>query len=389
MDYDRSKMILPGASLGVFGGGQLGRMFAQAAQRMGYRVVVFTDEENSPAGQVAQATVLGDYQDPNAVREFAQQVDVITLEFENIHLEAVQRASEITPVRPGIDILAVAQHRLKEKRTLRDLGFPVTPFFEARSYQDMPTISEQLGWPLVLKTATWGYDGKGQRKVRSLIEANDALELLGPEPLIAEKWIPFSAEVSVIVARNPSGELATYPMLTNSHANHILELSTCPASEEMSGIAQTAQEIAHGVAEALRLEGLICIEFFVGPNGELMINEFAPRPHNSGHLTIEACRTSQFEQQVRAICNLPLGETDLIQPAAMVNLLGDVWGTQSPHFHRALQQPQTYLHLYGKKDARQGRKMGHITVLADTAAQAAERALAVREQVRATQGELF
>ncbi|MFO0014448.1 MAG: 5-(carboxyamino)imidazole ribonucleotide synthase [Planctomycetota bacterium] len=381
--------IVPGARLGVFGGGQLGRMFTHAAQRMGYHVVVFTDEADCPASQVADATVCGDYLDPHAVKEFAQQVDVVTLEFENIHLEAVQRAAEWTLVRPSVEILAVAQHRIREKRTLRDLGFPVTPFHEVRGYQELPGVAEQLGWPLVLKTAKWGYDGKGQRKAHSLIEANDALELLGPEPVIAEKWITYQAEVSVIVARNPSGEIATYPMFTNTHIRHILDLTTCPASDDLRHVAESAQAIARGVAESLKLEGILCVEFFVSADGALMINELAPRPHNSGHLTIEAARTSQFEQQVRAVCNLPLGETTLIQPAAMVNLLGDIWGDNAPRFDLALERPMTYLHLYGKREARRGRKMGHITVLDQSPRLAGERALEARELLADRENHLF
>lgn len=389
MSDARRKMILPGASIGVFGGGQLGRMIVHAAQRLGYRVVIFTEEIDSPASQAANETVIGDYLDPNAVRRFAEKVDVITLEFENIHLEAVQRAAEVTLVRPGVDVLAVAQHRTREKSTLRDLGFPVTPFREVQSYHDMPNVAEQLGWPLVIKTNNWGYDGKGQRKVRSLIEANDAIELLGPEPLIAEQWVPFHCEVSVLVARSPSGKLATYPMFTNSHANHILDVTTCPASEEMMGVASRAQEIARGIAESLQVEGLLCVEFFVGHDGQVMVNELAPRPHNSGHLTIEACSTSQFEQQVRAVCNLPLGETHLLRPAAMVNLLGDVWGSSQPRFEHVFAEPNAHLHLYGKSDARSGRKMGHITMFGASATQAAERAIQIRDQIRGGGKQLF
>lgn len=383
------RVIVPGSTLGVFGGGQLGRMFAHAAQRLGYRVVVFTDEQNSPAGQVAQETILGDYLDPKAVRIFAEKVDVITLEFENIAIEAVARAAEVTLVRPGVGVLAVAQHRLKEKRTLKDFGYPVTPFREIRSIQDISPAAEELGWPLVLKTTNWGYDGKGQRRVTNQIEANDAIELLGPEPLIAEKWISYQAEVSVIVARTANGATAVYPMFTNSHSNHVLDITTCPAEPALHSVATRAESIAVGVAESLPLEGILCVEFFVGMDGELMINEIAPRPHNSGHLTIEACRTSQFEQQVRAICNLPLGDTSLIQPAAMANLLGDVWGSESPRFERALQESATYLHLYGKESARQGRKMGHITKLSETASKAASEVISIREAIRSSEATLF
>ena len=364
-------------------------MFTHAAQRLGYRVIVFTDEVDSPAGQVAQETIRGDYLDPKAVRQFAERVDVITLEFENIALEAVARAAEVTLVRPGVNVLAVAQHRLQEKRTLKSAGFPVTPFLEIRSVADLPQAAAELGWPLVLKTVHWGYDGKGQRRVANAIEAKDAIELLGPEPLIAEKWIPYIAEVSVIVARTATGATAVYPMFTNSHINHILDVTTCPAEPSLLTVAEHAEAIALSVADALQLEGVLCVEFFVCSGGEIMINEIAPRTHNSGHLTIEACRTSQFEQQVRAICNLPLGDTTLIQPAAMANLLGDVWGDGSPHFERAMQSPATYLHLYGKSSPRQGRKMGHLTKLSSSAAVAAQEVIAMREAVRCTEGRLF
>ena len=385
----RFRIIAPGSTLGVFGGGQLGRMFTHAAQRLGYRVIVFTDEVDSPAGQVAQETIRGDYLDPKAVRQFAERVDVITLEFENIALEAVARAAEVTLVRPGVNVLAVAQHRLQEKRTLKSAGFPVTPFFEIRNADDIPRAASELGWPFVLKTVNWGYDGKGQRRVANAIEAKDTIELLGPDPLIAEKWISYVAEVSVIVARTANGATAVYPMFTNSHSNHILDVTTCPAEPSLLAVAEHAEAIALSVADSLQLEGVLCVEFFVCVGGEIMINEIAPRTHNSGHLTIEACRTSQFEQQVRAICNLPLGDTSLIQPAAMANLLGDVWGDGSPHFERAMQSPATYLHLYGKSSARQGRKMGHLTKLSSSAAAAAQEVIAMREAVRCTEGKLF
>ncbi len=385
----RFRIIAPGSRLGVLGGGQLGRMFTHAAQRLGYQVVVFTDELDSPASHVANETIHGDYLDPNAIRQFAERVDVITLEFENIALEAVARAAESTLVRPGVRVLAVAQHRLNEKRTLQNAGFPVTPFFEIRSATDVETAALELGWPLVLKTVNWGYDGKGQRRVANAAEARDAIELLGPEPLIAEKWISYIAEVSVIVARTATGATAVYPMFTNSHANHILDVTTCPCEPELQGAASNAEAIALKVADSLQLEGMLCVEFFLCIGGELMINEIAPRTHNSGHLTIEACRTSQFEQQVRAICNLPLGDTSLIQPAAMANLLGDVWGDGAPHFERALRCPAIYLHLYGKNSPREGRKMGHLTKLSSSASAAAEEVVAAREAIRSTEGKLF
>lgn len=380
MTLDRNKSILPGGTIGVFGGGQLGRMFCHAAQRLGYQVVVFTDEANSPAAQVASQSVVGQYTDIEAIKSFAKRIDVATLEFENIPLMAVDTAQEFVPVRPGRGVLAVAQNRLKEKTTLRDLGFPVTPFQEVRSYGDVLHAAGVLGWPLVIKTTSGGYDGKGQRKVVNAAQGNDALDVLGPEPLIAEKWIEYVAEVSVLVARNPVGQVEAYPMFTNAHRNHILDLTTVPASGELCKVESRASEIARGIAESLLLEGLVCVEMFVDKDGSLLVNELAPRPHNSGHLTMEACTVSQFEQQVRAVCNLPLGDVSECRPAAMVNLMGDLWTEGgSPDWTKVLSHPGAHLHLYGKSEARVGRKMGHLTVLAQTPDRATRLALQLRD----------
>ncbi len=384
-----TKMILPGGRLGVFGGGQLGRMFAHAAQRLGYHVVVFTPESDSPAGQVAQETIQADYEDPKAVRRFAQSVDVITLEFENIAIDAVARAAEVVPVRPGLHVLEVAQHRIREKATLQKAGFPVTPFHELKSLDDIDVAATTLGYPMIFKTSLWGYDGKGQRKVSSLEEAKSAFELLGPSSVIAEQRIDFAAEVSLIVARSPRGEVAVYPMFYNEHANHILDVTLCPAPDEWIALAKQAEEIGRGVVESLDVVGLLTIEFFVTKDGRMMINELAPRPHNSGHLTMEACRTSQFEQQVRAICNLPLGDTSLIRPAAMANLLGDVWSQGQPAFEISFANADSHLYLYGKQDARRGRKMGHLTCLAKTSQEAAVQARMIRDAMRQSKRQLF
>jgi 5-(carboxyamino)imidazole ribonucleotide synthase len=364
-------------------------MFTHAAQRLGYHVVVFTPESDSPAGQVAQETIQADFEDPKGVRRFAESVDVITLEFENIALDAVARASEIVPVRPGMRVLETAQHRIREKTRLQEAGFPVTPFHELKSLEDMDVAAKKLGFPMVFKTALWGYDGKGQRKVSSVDEGLAAFELLGPSSVIAEQRIDLAAEVSIIVARSPRGEVAVYPMFLNEHANHILDVTMCPAPEPWISVAKQAEAIGRGVVESLECVGLLTIEFFLAKDGKLMINELAPRPHNSGHLSMEACRTSQFEQQVRAICNLPLGDTTLIQPAAMANLLGDVWGQGYPAFEAALASSNAYLHLYGKRDARLGRKMGHLTCLGETSAAAAQQARSIRDAMRNSGQRLF
>lgn len=361
-----SQVIEPGSRIGVFGGGQLGRMFAHSAQRMGYQVIVYSPEENGPASQVVGDSILADYMDLDRVRCFAQSVDVITLEFENIPLLAVEEASRWAAVRPGGNVLSVAQHRLIEKTTLGKHGFPVTPFSEVNA-SNLESVAKELGFPMIIKTSTLGYDGKGQCKVGSLEEAKAAIHQLGSGDKIAEKMIDFQCEVSILVARNANGDIKTYPLFFNEHANHILDVTQCPIPSEIRNAEAKGVEIGRGVATALQLEGLLCIEFFVDQSGEVMINEIAPRPHNSGHLTIEACWTSQFEQQVRAVCNLPLGDTGLIRPAAMANLLGDVWEHGSPRYAEVLRNSGAYLHFYGKAEAKVGRKMGHLTCLADSA----------------------
>jgi 5-(carboxyamino)imidazole ribonucleotide synthase len=373
--------ILPGATLGMLGGGQLGRMFSLAASRLGYKVIVFAPESDSPAGEVSYQHICAPYEDEERLLKFARDVAVISLEFENIPVATLERVSELAPVRPGPKVLAVSQHRIKEKSTLQAAGFLVTPFLPVEPDTDLTKVAQELGLPLVLKTVQFGYDGKGQEIVRSLDQLQSARQNLGDGLLIAEKMIDFRAEVSILVARNPQGETVVYPLVENEHRNHILDVTRCPVSSELLALDHAAQQIALGVADTLQLEGLLCIEFFVAGD-QLMINEIAPRPHNSGHWTIEGCVTSQFEQQVRAICNLPLGSTELVGPCAMVNILGDLWGTGSPDWKLAMQQARTYLHLYGKSKAVAGRKMGHITQLADSSRQASANLRNLREAMK-------
>jgi len=373
--------ILPGATLGMLGGGQLGRMFSLAASRLGYKVIVFAPESDSPAGEVSYQHICAPYEDEERLLKFARDVAVISLEFENIPVATLERVSELAPVRPGPKVLAVSQHRIKEKSTLQAAGFLVTPFLPVEPDTDLAKVAQELGLPLVLKTVQFGYDGKGQQIVRSLDQLQSARQNLGDGLLIAEKMIDFRAEVSILVARNPQGETVVYPLVENEHRNHILDVTRCPVSSELLALDHAAQQIALGVADTLQLEGLLCIEFFVAGD-QLMINEIAPRPHNSGHWTIEGCVTSQFEQQVRAICNLPLGSTELVGPCAMVNILGDLWGTGSPDWKLAMQQARTYLHLYGKSKAVAGRKMGHITQLADSSRQASANLRNLREAMK-------
>lgn len=373
--------ILPGATLGMLGGGQLGRMFAVAASRLGYKVIVYAPETESPAGEVSHKHICAPYEDEERLLQFAREVQVISLEFENIPVATLERVSELAPVRPGPKVLGISQHRIKEKSTLQDAGFLVTPFLPVEPNADLRGIAETLGLPIVLKTVQFGYDGKGQRIVRSVEELEAARVALGNGPLIAEKMIDFRAEVSILVARNPNGETVVYPLVENEHRQHILDVTRCPVSPTLAHLDQQAQQIALGVADTLQLEGLLCIEFFVAGD-QLMINEIAPRPHNSGHWSIEGCVTSQFEQQVRAVCNLPLGSTSLVAPCAMVNILGDLWGNSSPKWKLAMEEPRTYLHLYGKSKAAIGRKMGHITQLAESSTIASENLRKLRDHMK-------
>lgn len=373
--------ILPGATLGMLGGGQLGRMFAVAASRLGYKVIVYAPETESPAGEVSHKHICAPYEDEERLLQFAREVQVISLEFENIPVATLERVSELAPVRPGPKVLGISQHRIKEKSTLQDAGVLVTPFLPVEPNADLRGIAETLGLPIVLKTVQFGYDGKGQRIVRSVEELEAARVALGNGPLIAEKMIDFRAEVSILVARNPNGETVVYPLVENEHRHHILDVTRCPVSPTLAHLDQQAQQIALGVADTLQLEGLLCIEFFVAGD-QLMINEIAPRPHNSGHWSIEGCVTSQFEQQVRAVCNLPLGSTSLVAPCAMVNILGDLWGNSSPKWKLAMEEPRTYLHLYGKSKAAMGRKMGHITQLAESSTIASENLRKLRDHMK-------
>lgn len=373
--------ILPGATLGMLGGGQLGRMFSLAASRLGYKVIVYAPESESPAGEVSYKHICAPYEDEDRLLQFAREVQVISLEFENIPVATLERVSELAPVRPGPKVLGISQHRIKEKSTLQAAGFLVTPFSPVETDADLREAAAQLGLPLVLKTVQFGYDGKGQRIVRSMEELQSARQTLGNGLLIAEKMIDFRAEVSILVARNPRGDTVVYPLVENEHRHHILDVTRCPVSPELIALDKEAQKIALGVADTLQLEGLLCIEFFVAGD-KLMINEIAPRPHNSGHWSIEGCVTSQFEQQVRAVCNLPLGSTELISPCAMVNILGDLWGTSPPNWALAMQEPRTYLHLYGKSKAVVGRKMGHITQLAQSSTLATESLRKLRDTMK-------
>jgi 5-(carboxyamino)imidazole ribonucleotide synthase len=369
--------ILPGATIGVLGSGQLGRMFAIAARRMGYRVHTLSPDIDTPTGQVSDREVTASYDDLDAIRYFARSVSVVTFEFENVSAAAADAAAEFAPVRPAGSVLHTTQNRLREKTFLRDHGFPVTPFRAVKSAADLAAAMRELGTPGVLKTAGFGYDGKGQTKIASPADAPKAAE----GEFVYEAFINFDREVSVVAARGVDGAFAHWGVIENAHRNHILDVSVAPGG--LPAPLQTrAIEIARGVLESLGVVGVLCVEFFVTRSGELLINELAPRPHNSGHLTFDASVTSQFEQQLRAVCGLPLGSTKLMRPAAMANLLGDLWETGEPNWKAACGFADVKLHLYGKHDAKPGRKMGHLTALADTPEEAARLALAAREALR-------
>ncbi|MBS1785896.1 MAG: 5-(carboxyamino)imidazole ribonucleotide synthase [Acidobacteria bacterium] len=374
--------IRPGATLGLLGGGQLGRMFALAARRMGYRVHALDPGEDCPAGQVADLEVRADYGDAGAAREMAKGVAVMTVEFENIAAATLEAVAEMCPMHPGASVLHTVQHRLREKRFLEAKGFPVTSFREINTEADLRKAASDLGLPAILKTASFGYDGKGQQKLDASTDLAAAFAALKGTQGILEAFAPFEREVSVIAARSSTGKTCAWDVAENDHANHILDTTIFPARVPAQ-VAEEARRMAERIAEALGMVGVLCVEFFVLPGGKLLVNEIAPRPHNSGHATMDACVTSQFEQQVRAVCGLPLGDTRLHRPAAMANLLGDLWpGSGEPPWEKLLAFPEVKLHLYGKSEARQGRKMGHLTALADTPEEALARVIAARAALR-------
>lgn len=373
-----SSTILPGATVGVLGSGQLGRMFAIAARRMGYRVHTFSPDSDTPTGQVADLEVEASYDDLDAVRKFARGVSVVTFEFENVPTATAEAAAECTLVRPAGSVLHTTQHRLREKTFLAANGFPVTPFRAIRSMEDIRSAAKDLGLPAVLKTASFGYDGKGQNTVRTLAEAEQVWNAGKGVERVYEAFVDFDREVSIVAARGEDGSFAHWGVIENAHANHILDLSISPA-DVAPDVTRQAVKIARGILEALDVVGVLCVEFFLTKSGKLLVNELAPRPHNSGHLTIDAHVTSQFEQQLRAACGLPLGSTRQLQPAAMANLLGDLWERGEPNWAAACAFPDVKLHLYGKSDARPGRKMGHLTALAETPAEAARIVRAARD----------
>ena len=364
-------MIAPGSTIGILGGGQLGRMLILAGRNLGYRFHVFEPKGTSPAGMVADLEINAGYSDEAALRKFAEGVEVITLEFENIPSEVIDLLSAIKPVLPGSYALHICQHRQREKDFLKDNGLPCVPFEYAESAEGLKSAVEAIGFPCVIKTAAFGYDGKGQIKLNKPEEAVNCdylWEFLkNPPRVVVEKWIHHIGEFSVICARKADGTKVTFPMAENIHVEHILHASIVPA--RITKATQTlGKQLASKIADLLNVTGLIAVELFLQEDGSLIINEMAPRPHNSGHYSIDGCVTSQFEQHIRAVVDLPFGSTELVKPSVMINLLGDIWakaGKDTPDWASLLADPNVKIHIYDKGEPLPGRKMGHFTLLGD------------------------
>lgn len=373
-------MILPGATLGVLGGGQLGRMFTVAALTMGYKVMVLDPDPNSPAGLIATEHLHADYHDPAAFERLATECAAITTEFENVPADVMRQLAQRCIVRPCGDAVAIAQDRAAEKTFLREHGLQTAPFAVVNSAADLEAAIAVTGLPALLKISRFGYDGKGQAKVGSLAEAQQAFADMGNNVCVLEKLLPLKQELSIVLARDAQGNTACYPASENSHSQGILDITIVPARVS-DAVADLARDMAVRIANELDYCGVLAVEFFLLQDGSLVVNEMAPRPHNSGHYTLDACHTDQFEQQVRALCGLPLGDTRLLSPVVMVNLLGDVWGDSQPAWEAILRHPQIKLHLYGKLAAKPGRKMGHFNCVAPTQKEALQLALLARREI--------
>lgn len=372
-------MILPPNMLGMLGGGQLGRFFVIAAHEMGYKVTVLDPDPHSPAGKIADVHLHAAYDDTAALDQMAKTCAAITTEFENVPASTLEYLAKSRPVHPAASAVAICQHRINEKNFLRDNGFPHAPYAQIASEADIPAADSGL-YPAILKVARFGYDGKGQARVASPEEALAAFRGFKGELCVLEKRLTLDYEVSVVLARDAAGNVQSFPTAENEHRNGILDISIVPARGS-AVVREQAQTLARGVAEKLGYVGTLGVEFFVC-QGQLYINEMAPRPHNSGHYTIDACVTNQFEQQVRALCGLPLGNPRLHSPAVMVNLLGDIWRDGEPDWNNLFEQANLKLHLYGKPEARPGRKMGHYTVIADELDAALQEAMTARKDIR-------
>jgi 5-(carboxyamino)imidazole ribonucleotide synthase len=372
--------LLPGATLGVLGGGQLGRMFTLAARVMGYRVVVLDPDPQSPAGQVADVHLKAGYSDAVALMRMTELCQAITTEFENVPAQSLEVLARKCFVAPGARAVAIAQDRLLEKSRAQEFGCATAPFANIEDEGGLVHAWSLIEGPALLKTRRLGYDGKGQARVDSLDDLVAAFDHLGRVPCLLEGFLPLAKEISVVLARNPQGEIAFFPIAENRHRHGILDVSIVPA-QVPEATAETARDMAAHLAQGLDYVGVLAVEFFVLADGRVVFNEMAPRPHNSGHYTLDACATDQFQQQVRALAGLPLGDPRLLSPVVMVNLLGDIWQPE-PAWDKLLAHPGVQLHLYGKQEARPGRKMGHYNCLAASV----EAALALAETTRAELG---
>jgi 5-(carboxyamino)imidazole ribonucleotide synthase len=374
-----NSIVKPGGLLAILGGGQLGRMTAMAARTMGYRVRVMDPEPACPASFVVDETIVGRWDDVAAARRLATGADAVTLEIEQIDVHALAEVARIAPLRPGVEPIRIIQDKTLQKTWLAENGFPVGPFRVVRSEDDLHQATRALGGRVFLKIGRGGYDGRGQARIghhapASEMSIAEAWNAIGARPAVAEQAIDLDCEISVMAARNPAGEVRSYPAACNHHENQILAWSVLPAGVSAE-LEARAEDLAAAIVAKLGIEGLLCVEIFVTREGQLLVNELAPRPHNSYHQSERGCVTSQFEQLVRTTCNLPLGDTSLITPAAIVNLLGDLWLAGEPNFAAALAVPGVHLHLYEKHTPRAGRKMGHLSATGATAEEALERVL--------------
>ncbi|MCO7124557.1 5-(carboxyamino)imidazole ribonucleotide synthase [Sporolactobacillus shoreicorticis] len=366
----KQKMILPGQTIGILGGGQLGRMMALSAKQMGYRIAVLDPVKDCPCAQVADIAIVTGYDDPEGAKKMAECADVVTYEFENVDVQTVDYLQENSYLPQGGHLLEITKDRLNEKAAIREAGLPVVPYMPVRNHDELKKAINGIGFPSVLKTTQGGYDGKGQYILKSETDLEEALPYIGKTPFELEKWLPFEKEISVIVVRSTIGETSVFPVAENIHRHNILHHTLVPARISDSLRVEATEHALH-LAEALNLVGTLAVEMFVGTDGNVYVNETAPRPHNSGHFSINACETSQFEQHVRAICGLPLSSTQLLKPVIMINILGE-------HVQPVLEKidllKSAHLHLYGKDVAKTGRKMGHLTILGDTVDEAIEQA---------------
>jgi len=378
--------ILPGATLGILGGGQLGRMFVVAARTMGYQVTVLDPDPNSPAAQLANAHICADYTDQNALDQLAATCVAVTTEFENVPATSLEYLAKFIPVRPSATAVAITQDRIREKHFLQSSGFKTARFASIENSQQIEPAVKHAGLPALLKLSRSGYDGKGQKIVHTLLEAQQAFQDFGAQPAVLEELVAIQTEISVVIMRGVNGSSVAYSPSENVHRNGILDIGIVPARISHA-LAESAIQAAQNIAELLEYCGVLAVEFFLTQSGELLVNEIAPRPHNSGHYTLDACTTSQFEQQVRSLCGLPPGDVSLCRPSVMVNLLGDLWGgdlgseNRPPDWLKVLRYRQAKLHLYGKSEARAGRKMGHYTCVAERVEDALSVALKIQQSL--------